>query len=82
MRHVTGWNVESVLEEYRGYAEPKVRDCDVKYIKEYQVSNLQGLLANGIHESHDTVLAGPRMARMVMFTAVVMIIMAFTALFW
>ncbi|PMD44017.1 hypothetical protein L207DRAFT_525387 [Hyaloscypha variabilis F] len=82
LRHVTGWNLDSVLEEYRAYAEPKVRECDVTYIKEYQVSNLQGLFADGIHRFVDTVLAGPRMAQMFMFTAMMMVILLATALFW
>jgi tyrosine-protein phosphatase SIW14 len=82
LRHVTGWNIESVLEEYRGYAEPKVRDCDVKYIMEYQVSTLQGLFADHAHRPEDTVLTGPRMARMLIFTAMIMIIMLTSALFW
>lgn len=25
MRHVAGWNVDSIVEEYSGFAEPKVR---------------------------------------------------------
>ena len=33
----------AIIEEYRGYAEPKVRDCDVKYITSYEVSSLQNL---------------------------------------
>jgi len=82
LRQVTGWNLESTLEEYRGYAEPKVRECDVTYIKEYQISNLQGLFGEGIHRSVDTVLEGPRMAQMLMFTAMMMIILLATAFFW
>ncbi|KAG4424498.1 hypothetical protein IFR04_002376 [Cadophora malorum] len=43
IRHVARWDVEAILEEYRGYAEPKIRDCDVKYITSYEVSSLQNL---------------------------------------
>ncbi|PQE26152.1 tyrosine phosphatase protein [Rutstroemia sp. NJR-2017a BBW] len=43
IRHVYGWNVQSIVEEYTRFAEPKVRDCDVKYITEYKVSSLSGL---------------------------------------
>ena len=82
MRHVTGWNVDSVVEEYRAYAEPKAREQDMKYIKEYQVSNLEGLFTDSIHGSHNTVLTKPKMARMAIFTAIVMLIVATTALFW
>ncbi|KAI9048697.1 hypothetical protein LZ554_007528 [Drepanopeziza brunnea f. sp. 'monogermtubi'] len=43
IRHVARWDVESIVEEYRGYADPKVRDCDVAYITDYQASSLHGL---------------------------------------
>ncbi|KAH7407686.1 tyrosine phosphatase family-domain-containing protein [Cadophora sp. MPI-SDFR-AT-0126] len=43
IRHVARWDVEAILEEYRGYAEPKVRDCDVNYITSYEVSSLRNL---------------------------------------
>ncbi len=82
MRHVTGWNVESVVEEYRAYAEPKAREEDMKYIKEYQVSNLEGLFTDSIHGSDNTVLRRPKMARMAIFTAIFMLIVAVTVLFW
>lgn len=42
---MAGWNVDHIVEEYRGHAEPKVRDCDLKYIKEYELTNLSGLFA-------------------------------------
>ena len=82
MRHVTGWNVESVIEEYKAYAEPKIREEDMKYIKEYQVSNLEGLFTDSIHGSGNTVLRRPKMARMAIFTAMFMFIVAVTVLFW
>jgi tyrosine-protein phosphatase SIW14 len=82
MRYVTGWSVDTVLEEYRGFAKPKVRDCDVKYIKEYQVSSLQGLFINKVRRPCDAVLTGPRMARMVVVTAMIMMLMFATAFFW
>ena len=44
IRHISGWDVKSIVEEYEGYSAPKPRDCDVKYIIEYKVSGLQGLL--------------------------------------
>ncbi|KAK0107165.1 hypothetical protein ONS95_003871 [Cadophora gregata] len=43
IRHVARWDVEAILEEYRGYAEPKVRECDVNYITSYKVSSLENL---------------------------------------
>ncbi|CAL3967548.1 hypothetical protein PZA11_003819 [Diplocarpon coronariae] len=43
VRHVARWDIESILEEYRGYAAPKARQCDIEYITEYKVSSLHGL---------------------------------------
>ncbi len=82
LRQVTGWNIDSILEEYKAYAESKVRECDVQYIKEFEVSSLQGLFTDQILRPHDTVLKGPRMARMVMFAAMIIMIMFATALLW
>ncbi|KAF5022925.1 hypothetical protein F66182_5044 [Fusarium sp. NRRL 66182] len=39
-RKVAGWNVENVVAEYKSYAEPKSRDCDVGYLEDFQVSSL------------------------------------------
>jgi len=82
MRHVTGWSVDAVLEEYRSFAEPKVRDCDVQYIKEYRVSSLQGLFINKLGQPLDVVLTVSKMVRMVVFSAMIMMIMLATAFFW
>ncbi|RAL64533.1 hypothetical protein DID88_002007 [Monilinia fructigena] len=35
IRHVSGWGVPSIVEEYKRYAEPKAREVDIKYITEY-----------------------------------------------
>ncbi|KAL2073214.1 hypothetical protein VTL71DRAFT_10538 [Oculimacula yallundae] len=43
IRHVARWGVEAIIEEYRGYAEPKIRDCDLKYITGFNVMSLQNL---------------------------------------
>jgi tyrosine-protein phosphatase SIW14 len=82
MRHITGWSVDTVLEEYRGFANPKVRDCDVQYIKGYQVSSLRGLFINKIRQPCDAILTGPRMTRLVIITAMIMMLMFATAFFW
>ncbi|KAF7913118.1 uncharacterized protein EAE98_011669 [Botrytis deweyae] len=46
IRHVSGWSVQSIVEEYKTFAAPKARDVDIKYITEYQVSSLSGLDRN------------------------------------
>jgi tyrosine-protein phosphatase SIW14 len=45
MRHVAGWNLEEIIQEYRSFADIKARDCDIKYITEYDVSKLAGLFS-------------------------------------
>ncbi|PHH59241.1 hypothetical protein CDD81_3541 [Ophiocordyceps australis] len=36
IRKLSGWSLESVLDEYTSYATPKARDCDVDYIRGFQ----------------------------------------------
>lgn len=40
MRYTLGWNQKSVVDEYRTYAEPKIRDVDVEYISSFETSSL------------------------------------------
>ncbi|KAF5231101.1 hypothetical protein FANTH_13526 [Fusarium anthophilum] len=40
VRKIAGWDAESVVAEYKSYAEPKARECDVNYLDDFQVSNL------------------------------------------
>lgn len=32
VRKVTGWEMDHILDEYKKYAEPKPRDCDIAYL--------------------------------------------------
>lgn len=41
IRKLAGWDGQRVLDEYRAYAEPKIRECDVEYIKNFQASSLR-----------------------------------------
>lgn len=40
-RKVAGWPVDTVLQEYKTFAEPKVRDCDIAYIAALEAASLQ-----------------------------------------
>ncbi|KAG6111810.1 hypothetical protein E4U13_004596 [Claviceps humidiphila] len=51
MRKLAGWQLRSVLDEYKTYAAPKVRDCDVEYIHGLECSPLQKLW-NGHGHGH------------------------------
>lgn len=41
IRKVSGWDMQKVLDEYRSYATPKIRECDVDYISAFQAAALQ-----------------------------------------
>ncbi|RNJ54690.1 hypothetical protein D7B24_009513 [Verticillium nonalfalfae] len=43
VRKLSGWDVSNVLDEYRSFAEPKVRDCDIAYITNFAVDDLSNL---------------------------------------
>ena len=43
IRKISGWETSKILDEYRGYAEPKARECDVKYITSFELSSLSSL---------------------------------------
>ncbi|KAF4624628.1 hypothetical protein G7Y89_g13539 [Cudoniella acicularis] len=72
IRHAYGWNVNDIVEEYHGYAEPKVRECDVRYIREYQVSTLRAIIAKVEHtqDSHP-ILFNPRIIRILFMVLIV-----------
>lgn len=41
VRKISGWDTQSVVDEYRSFAEPKIRECDVEYLRAFQVSTLR-----------------------------------------
>lgn len=43
VRKISGWDLGNVLNEYKNYAEPKVRDCDVKYIAGFEPTDISNL---------------------------------------
>ncbi|KAF7866944.1 hypothetical protein EAF04_005785 [Stromatinia cepivora] len=80
IRHVSGWDVESIVEEYKSFAEPKARDVDIKYITEYQVSSLSGLYRNNLDQP--TVTKTSKMARILALTALLLWICLTLMRFW
>lgn len=46
VRKVSGWDLNNILDEYRSYAEPKVRECDIKYITGFQLIEISNLFRN------------------------------------
>ncbi|KAL0941567.1 tyrosine phosphatase [Colletotrichum truncatum] len=49
VRKVTGWELDNIVDEYRAYAEPKIRDCDIKYLTDFDLSDLSNLF---VHEAN------------------------------
>ncbi|KND93994.1 Tyrosine-protein phosphatase SIW14 [Tolypocladium ophioglossoides CBS 100239] len=43
VRKLSGWALHNVLDEYKTYAMPKIRECDVDSISAFQSSSLQSL---------------------------------------
>ncbi|PHH87488.1 hypothetical protein CDD83_8826 [Cordyceps sp. RAO-2017] len=43
VRKLSGWGLDSTLDEYRTYAAPKVRECDVDYISGFDSSSIRAL---------------------------------------
>lgn len=43
IRKISGWDTTCALDEYKAYAEPKARDCDLEYIGAFQVSDLHSI---------------------------------------
>ncbi|KAK5997726.1 putative tyrosine-protein phosphatase DSP2 [Cladobotryum mycophilum] len=41
VRKISGWNIDKVLDEYKTYATPKIRECDVDYITSFQLTPFQ-----------------------------------------
>lgn len=80
IRHVAGWRVDSIVKEYQGFAEPKVRECDIKYITEYEVSRLEGLFTE-TPRSRNAVLTSWKMCKYIVGTALALSFWISTALF-
>lgn len=51
VRKIQNWDSERVLDEYRAYASPKIRDCDVDYISKFQTTDIQHLALAPLAES-------------------------------
>ncbi|KAG6359849.1 hypothetical protein INS49_010902 [Diaporthe citri] len=51
VRKIQNWESERVLDEYRAYASPKIRDCDVEYITKFQTTEVQHLALAPLAES-------------------------------
>lgn len=44
IRHIQGWPILRILDEYRRYAAPKLRETDEKFIAEFSVHSISSVL--------------------------------------
>ncbi|KAK4120905.1 hypothetical protein N657DRAFT_147455 [Parathielavia appendiculata] len=43
VRKLSGWNLGNIIGEYRTFAEPKVRECDIDYITDFELGDVSNL---------------------------------------
>jgi tyrosine-protein phosphatase SIW14 len=44
VRKLSGWELPSIIDEYKTFAGTKVRDCDIKYITAFNLSQVSNVL--------------------------------------
>ncbi|KAL7926394.1 tyrosine phosphatase family domain-containing protein [Trichoderma austrokoningii] len=73
VRKLSGWTLDSVLDEYKTYAQPKIRECDVEYITGFEPGSLNITSFRAFHgeSSRFTPVQVRSFMRTVLFTAFV-----------
>ena len=72
VRILTGWDLGHVITEYKTYAEPKVRECDIEYITGFRPSSISNLFAKDTN-------AQLRFRRATVFALVVLLLWIFSS---
>jgi tyrosine-protein phosphatase SIW14 len=70
------------VQEYQGFAEPKIRECDIKYITEYKVSKLVDFFSRKIRTRRSSVLTSSRMQKLLVASAAAVAVWIATGLLW
>lgn len=74
------------MQEYQGFAEPKVRVCDVKYITEYKITKLAGFFrenrSSSQSSSRSPVLTSSRMRNLLLASAAAIAVWITTGVLW
>ncbi|KAK0706983.1 tyrosine phosphatase family-domain-containing protein [Lasiosphaeria miniovina] len=70
IRKASGWDLTKIIDEYKQYAEPKIRDCDVKYITRFELAALTNLWAS----ESGAMLRIRNFGRITLFTVVILVI--------
>jgi tyrosine-protein phosphatase SIW14 len=82
---VSGWNLDQIVQEYQAFAEPKVRECDIKYITEYKISKLAGFFhekSRSNSQSRSSVLTSSRMRNLLIASAAATVVWITTGILW
>jgi tyrosine-protein phosphatase SIW14 len=43
VRKLSGWHLSNIIHEYKTFAEPKARECDINYITGFELANISNL---------------------------------------
>ncbi|ROV93050.1 hypothetical protein VPNG_09432 [Cytospora leucostoma] len=70
VRKLQNWDLLRILEEYKTYAAPKIRDCDVEYVTKFQVADVQHLALAPLAESAPLPVQHPVKSRRTRFLIV------------
>lgn len=73
IRKLSGWTLDTVVDEYKTYAQPKIRECDVEYITGFEPGSLTISSLRSFHgeSSRFTPVQVRSFMRTVLFTACV-----------
>ncbi|RKF65277.1 Tyrosine-protein phosphatase DSP1 [Erysiphe neolycopersici] len=74
LRHVQGWDLKKILHEYRDFAAPKERNCDIEYIANFQKTSLGhfAIRSSRLHSRFSIIL--PKSRRMLFLSILLMIV--------
>lgn len=74
VRKLSGWQLNMVVDEYKTYAEPKARECDVDYINNFQCAPLQSLYNLHSNPARFTSVQSRTFFRALLFSTFVMVL--------
>ncbi|KAK3386903.1 tyrosine phosphatase family-domain-containing protein [Podospora didyma] len=79
VRKVSGWDVSTIIDEYKEYAAPKIRECDVNYITNFELADISNLFVRESIASITLPLRPTRsFLRVTLFSVFVLVIWLFS----
>lgn len=70
IRKLSGWDLGKIIDEYKTYAEPKIRDCDIQYITGFDLSTVSG----GLSKDNGWSFRARNSIRVTLFTLLVLLV--------